>query len=100
MKLKTAIEQNGAIVIIEPKGSLVGGDETDELRKAVAESIEKGLEKEDGGRQAVTQVGKGLGNQVCPSCNQSTYYLCGTCGKCNKCCNCSSTTTRSDTEAG
>ena len=45
MKLKTSVEQNGAIVIIEPKGSLVGGEETDELRKAVAESIEKGNSK-------------------------------------------------------
>lgn len=45
MKLKTAIEHNGEIMIIEPKGSLVGGDETDELRNVVAESIEKGNKK-------------------------------------------------------
>ena len=55
-----------------------------------------------GGRssQAVTQVGKGLGDQVCPNCHQSTYYLCRTCGNCNDCCSCSSNTKRSDTEAG
>jgi hypothetical protein len=29
MKLKTATEHNGEIIIIEPKGSLVGGEETD-----------------------------------------------------------------------
>jgi len=45
MKLKTSTEQNGEIVILEPKGSLVGGDETDELRTAVAESVEKGNKK-------------------------------------------------------
>jgi anti-sigma B factor antagonist len=45
MKLKTATEQNGEIIIIEPKGSLVGGEETDELRNAVAESVEKGNKK-------------------------------------------------------
>ena len=45
MKLKIATEHNGEIVIIEPKGSLVGGEETDELRTAVAESVEKGNKK-------------------------------------------------------
>ena len=45
MKLKVATEQNGEILIIEPKGALVGGEETDELRNAVAESIEKGNKK-------------------------------------------------------
>ncbi len=45
MKLKTATEHNGEVVILEPKGSLVGGEETDELRNAVAESIEKGNKK-------------------------------------------------------
>jgi anti-sigma B factor antagonist len=45
MKLKTAFEHNGEVVIIEPKGSLVGGEETDELRTVVAEFIEKGNKK-------------------------------------------------------
>ena len=45
MKLKTATEQNGEILILEPKGSLVGGEETDELRTAVADSVEKGNKK-------------------------------------------------------
>jgi anti-sigma B factor antagonist len=45
MKLKTALEHNGEIIIIEPKGSLVGGDETDELRTVVADIIEKGNKK-------------------------------------------------------
>ncbi|MGA9407333.1 MAG: STAS domain-containing protein [Bacteroidota bacterium] len=45
MKLKVATEQNGEILVIEPKGALVGGEETDELRNAVAESIEKGNKK-------------------------------------------------------
>ncbi len=45
MKLKVATEHNGAVLIIEPKGALVGGEETDELREAVAESIEKGNKK-------------------------------------------------------
>ena len=45
MKLKVATEQNGEVLIIEPKGALVGGEETNELREAVAESIEKGNKK-------------------------------------------------------
>ena len=45
MMLKTATEHNGEIIIIEPKGSLVGGEETDELRNAVAESVQKGNKK-------------------------------------------------------
>lgn len=45
MKLKTTLEHNGEIIIIEPKGSLVGGDETDELRTVVADIIEKGNKK-------------------------------------------------------
>jgi len=45
MKLKVATEHNGEVLIIEPKGALVGGEETDELREAVTESIEKGNKK-------------------------------------------------------
>lgn len=45
MKLKIATEHNGEIIILEPKGSLVGGEETDELRNAVAEAVEKGNKK-------------------------------------------------------
>jgi anti-sigma B factor antagonist len=43
MKLK--MELKGEIAIIEPKGSLVGGEETDELRTAVAQLLEKGNTK-------------------------------------------------------
>lgn len=45
MKLKTSLEHNGEVIIVEPKGSLVGGEETDELRSVVADSIEKGNKK-------------------------------------------------------
>jgi anti-sigma B factor antagonist len=40
MKIKT--ELRGDIAILAPKGSLVGGEETDELRSAVNQLIEKG----------------------------------------------------------
>ena len=42
MAVKTTTQQNGKIGVIEVKGSLVGGDETDELRSAVAGLIEQG----------------------------------------------------------
>jgi anti-sigma B factor antagonist len=40
MKIRTV--QNGAIAIIDVKGSLVGDQETDNLRDAVADFIEQG----------------------------------------------------------
>lgn len=40
MKIKT--EMKGDIAVLAPKGSLVGGEETDELRSAVQQFIEKG----------------------------------------------------------
>jgi anti-sigma B factor antagonist len=43
MKLK--MELKGELATIEPKGSLVGGEETDELRAAVAQLLEKGNTK-------------------------------------------------------
>lgn len=42
MAVKTTTSHNGKIGVIEVKGSLVGGDETDELRGAVADIIEQG----------------------------------------------------------
>ena len=45
MKLKSTSAANGEIVILEPKGSLVGGEETDELRSEVNKLIEKGNKK-------------------------------------------------------
>lgn len=43
--MKTKIELKGEIAIVTPKGSLVGGEETDELRTAVAQLLEKGNTK-------------------------------------------------------
>ncbi len=45
MKLKTSTMDDGKVIILEPKGSLVGGDETDELKKAVALHLEQGNRK-------------------------------------------------------
>jgi len=42
MAVKTTTLQNGKIGVIEVKGSLVGGEETDELRTAVADLVEQG----------------------------------------------------------
>jgi anti-sigma B factor antagonist len=42
MAVKTTTLQNGKIGVIEVKGSLVGGEETDELRSAVADLVEQG----------------------------------------------------------
>ena len=43
--VKTTTLQSGSIGVIEVKGSLVGGDETDELRSAVADFVEQGNKK-------------------------------------------------------
>jgi anti-sigma B factor antagonist len=44
MAIKTSSLENG-IALIEAKGSLVGGDETDDLRKAVAGFTERKYDK-------------------------------------------------------
>ena len=45
MALKTTTLQSGTIGVIEVKGSLVGGEETDELNNAVADFVEQGNKK-------------------------------------------------------
>jgi anti-sigma B factor antagonist len=45
MAVKTSTVQSGTIGVIEVKGSLVGGEETDELRSAVADFVEQGNKK-------------------------------------------------------
>ena len=45
MAVKSTTVQSGKIGVIEVKGSLVGGEETDELRNAVADYVEQGNKK-------------------------------------------------------
>jgi len=45
MAVKTTTLQDGKIGVIEVKGSLVGGEETDELRNAVADFVQQGSKK-------------------------------------------------------
>lgn len=45
MAIKTTTLQSGKIGVIEVRGSLVGGEETDELRNAVADFVEQGNKK-------------------------------------------------------
>ena len=45
MAVKTTLLQDGKIGVIEVKGSLVGGEETDELRSAVADFVQQGTKK-------------------------------------------------------
>ncbi len=45
MAVKTTTLQSGKIGIIEVRGALVGGEETDELRAAVADFMEQGTKK-------------------------------------------------------
>jgi anti-sigma B factor antagonist len=45
MAVKTTTLQDGKIGVIEVKGSLVGGEETDELRSAVADFVQQGTTK-------------------------------------------------------
>jgi anti-sigma B factor antagonist len=45
MAVKTTTLQSGTIGVIEVKGSLMGGEETDELSNAVADFIEQGNRK-------------------------------------------------------
>ncbi len=42
MAVKTTTLHSGQIGVIEVRGSLVGGEETDELRSAVADLVEQG----------------------------------------------------------
>jgi anti-sigma B factor antagonist len=42
MSVKTTTLHSGKIGVIEVRGSLVGGEETDELRNAVADFVEQG----------------------------------------------------------
>jgi anti-sigma B factor antagonist len=45
MSVKSTTLENGTIGVIEAKGSLVGGDETDELRRYVADFLQRGVNK-------------------------------------------------------
>ena len=45
MSVKSTTLENGTIGVIEAKGSLVGGDETDELRRYVADFLQQGVKK-------------------------------------------------------
>jgi len=45
MKIKSTSINDGSVIVLEPKGSLVGGDETDELKKTVSSLLEKGNRK-------------------------------------------------------
>ena len=45
MAVKSTTVQSGKIGVIEVKGSLVGEEETDELRNAVADYVEQGTKK-------------------------------------------------------
>lgn len=45
MAIKTTTLQGGTIGVIEVKGSLIGGEETDELKGAIADFVEQGNKK-------------------------------------------------------
>ncbi len=45
MKIKSSTVHEGKVVVLEPKGSLVGGDETDELKKTIQSLLEQGNRK-------------------------------------------------------
>jgi anti-sigma B factor antagonist len=45
MALKTATLASGTVALLEPKGSLVGGPETDDLRAAVTDLVDQGNKK-------------------------------------------------------
>ena len=45
MAIKTTTLNSGTIAVIEVKGSLIGGEETDELSNAVADFVEQGNKK-------------------------------------------------------
>jgi len=52
MTVKTTTIESGNVTILEPKGSLIGGDETDELKKTVKDLLE------GGNRKLVIDLGK------------------------------------------
>lgn len=45
MSVKSTTLENGTIGVIEVKGSLVGGDETDELRRHISDFVQQGNKK-------------------------------------------------------
>ncbi len=45
MSIKSSTMDDGKVVILEPKGSLIGGNETDEFKSAVNSLLEKGNKK-------------------------------------------------------
>lgn len=45
MSIKSSTMDDGKVIILEPKGSLIGGNETDELKTAVNTFLEKGNTK-------------------------------------------------------
>lgn len=45
MALKTSTLDDGNVVVLEPKGSLIGGDETNELKSVISALQEKGNTK-------------------------------------------------------
>ncbi len=45
MTLKVTNLSSGNIVVLEPKGSLIGGDETDEVKKTIINFLKEGNKK-------------------------------------------------------
>jgi len=45
MATKTTTLAGGSVALLEPKGSMIGGDETDELRSSVTDLFEQGNRK-------------------------------------------------------
>lgn len=45
MKIKSTTVNDGNVVILEPRGSLVGGDETDDLKKSINTLLDQGNRK-------------------------------------------------------
>ncbi len=52
MSLKVSKLADGDIVVVEPKGELIGGEETDELRSEIAKL------SEDGNKKLVVDLGR------------------------------------------
>ena len=45
MSIKSSMMDDGKVVILEPKGSLIGGSETDELKSTINSLLEQGKVK-------------------------------------------------------
>jgi anti-sigma B factor antagonist len=45
MSIKSSTLDDGNVVVLEPKGSLIGGNETDELKNTIASLLEQGKTK-------------------------------------------------------